>query len=145
MKLLLVDDSKPDVTILSRIFKNECDWEVFSVSDGEQALNYLYGLDGFAGAERPDVVILDLNLPKQGGFKVLETMKEDDSLQSIPVVVLSTSNNQKDINRAYDMQVSAYYVKETTLDGVRSFIRNFVNWWSAVTLPEMEKEDEWNT
>lgn len=92
------------------------------VTDGEQALNYLYGRGAYAGASRPDCVLLDWNLPKADGSEVLEIMRADSKLSQIPVVVLSGSREQADVLQAYHLKANGYVTKPLDLGAVQTIM-----------------------
>jgi CheY-like chemotaxis protein len=93
------------------------------VHDGEEGLDYLYRRGQFANAPRPDLILLDLNLPKYDGRQLLEKIKSDDELSTIPVVVLTTSSAEEDILRSYKLHANAYVTKPVDLDQFMSAVR----------------------
>ena len=106
------------------------------VTDGEQALAFLKRQGDHTNAPRPDLVFLDLNLPKVDGYEVLEAMKADPALRRIPVVAISGSKSEIDIARAYDEQVSAYLVKPPGVNEYFAAIRSLKElWFHAAELP----------
>ena len=135
--VLLVEDNPGDVRLTSWGLRDaKTPNEIHVVEDGEQALQYLRREGRFAGAKRPDIVLLDLNIPKINGHEVLRAMKRDESLRRIPVVVVSGSDRPKDVNNAYDEQVSAYVVKPTDPDEYFAAIRSIKQvWFHIVALP----------
>jgi Response regulator containing a CheY-like receiver domain and an HD-GYP domain len=111
-----------------------CDLQV--VENGEEALAFLRRKHPFATAARPDLIFLDLNLPKKDGREVLQEVKQDESLRRIPVVVLTTSEAEKDISRAYDLHANCYVKKPVDLDQFLSVVKACENFWlSVVRLP----------
>jgi len=115
LNILLVEDNFEHLRLTTYLLKRSAvPGEVFVVRDGQEALDYLYQRNGFAdrGAHpRPDLVLLDFNIPRIDGKEVLKTMKEDARLSSIPVVVVSSSSRPEDMNYARDMGASAYISK----------------------------------
>jgi chemotaxis family two-component system response regulator Rcp1 len=106
-------------------------------TDGELALAFLRREGCYANAPRPDVVLLDLNLPKKDGREVLTELKADPRLRRIPVVVLTTSSNEEDILRAYDLHANCYITKPVDLDQFISVVQSIESFWlTIVTLPE---------
>ena len=104
--------------------------------NGEEALAYLRRQPPFAEAPKPDLIFLDLNLPKKDGREVLLEIKKDESLRRIPVVVLTTSEAERDILRAYDLHANCYVKKPTELDEYMEVIRACENFWlHIVRLP----------
>jgi len=132
--ILLVEDDQAHAEIVRR---NLEDFRVVNhlehVSDGQAALDYLFG-EGIwskAPAPRPHVVLLDLRLPKVDGLEVLRTIKADKQLNSIPVVVLTTSDAEADMVRAYESHVNSYLVKPLDLDQFVNMIRSLGYYWLA--------------
>jgi two-component system response regulator len=137
VEILLVEDSPADVIITREAFKEaRLQNTLHVVDDGVQAMEFLHQLGAYASAPRPDLILLDLNLPRKNGQEVLAEIKGDPKLQSIPIVILTTSNAEEDILKAYDLQANCYVIKpvgfENFLKAVQS-IHNF--WFSVVTLP----------
>ncbi|HEX5191087.1 MAG TPA: response regulator [Streptosporangiaceae bacterium] len=137
IQILLVEDDPGDVLITREAFAdNKVRNELSVVSDGEAAMAFLRREDGFASAPRPDLILLDLNLPRKAGHEVLAEIKSDPDLQRIPVVVLTTSDAEEDILRSYDLHANAYVTKpvdfECFLNVVRQIDEFFV---TVVRLP----------
>lgn len=137
VRILLIEDSPSDANLTIREFSrakiaNELSW----VEDGETAMDYLYCRGQFTKALRPDLILLDLNLPGMNGQEVLAEVKADDNLKRIPVVILTTSTDEEDILRSYNLNANCYVTKP--LD-INQFIRvvQLINdfWVAAVTLP----------
>ena len=113
---------------------------VHTVGDGEAALNFLKREPPFAAAPRPDLILLDLNIPKVGGRELLARMKADPALTDIPVVVLTASDNPKDIQEAYRLHASCFITKPSDLDEYFSSIRLLKELWFRVArFPEHEQ------
>jgi CheY-like chemotaxis protein len=137
IQILLVDDDPGDVLITREAFaENKLRNQLNVVSDGESALAFLRREGEFASAPRPDLILLDLNLPRKPGHEVLAEVKSDADLQRIPVVILTTSDAEEDILRSYDLHANAYVTKpvdfERFLDVVRQIDDFFV---TVVRLP----------
>ncbi|MBI5827918.1 MAG: response regulator [Deltaproteobacteria bacterium] len=137
IEILMVEDNPADVRLTVEAFK---DAKVLNhlnvVHDGEEALAYLRRNGKYAGVPRPDLVLLDLNLPKMDGREVLEEIKKDADLKRIPVVVLTTSNDERDILKAYDLHVNAYVTKPVALDQFVKIVEAVDDFWfSVVKLP----------
>jgi CheY-like chemotaxis protein len=99
-------------------------------------VQYLRGEGKFSGSPRPDIILLDLNLPKKDGREVLREVKEDENLYNIPVIVLTTSNADKDILRAYDLHANAYVTKPLDFNQFMIVVESIVNFWlEIVKLP----------
>jgi CheY-like chemotaxis protein len=112
MKILLAEDDMADAVLVSEAFKNfKRPVELIRVKDGEEALAYLRKEDKYAAAPTPDLILLDLNMPKKGGMEVLADLKNDPLLREIPVLVLTSSQADADIRTAYASQANFYIVK----------------------------------
>jgi chemotaxis family two-component system response regulator Rcp1 len=138
IEILLVEDSPGDVRLTKEALREGKIRNHLSVAtDGELALAFLRREGGYANAPRPDVVLLDLNLPKKDGREVLTELKADPRLRRIPVVVLTTSSNEEDILRAYDLHANCYITKPVDLDQFISVVQSIESFWlTIVTLPE---------
>ncbi|HEX2312182.1 MAG TPA: response regulator [Thermomonospora sp.] len=137
IEVLLVEDDPGDVLLTREAFEdNKVGNSLKVVSDGEEAMAYLRREGPYAGAPRPDLILLDLNLPRKDGREVLEEVKADPKLRSIPVVVLTTSEADEDILRSYHLHANAYVTKpvdfERFIDVVRQIDDFFV---TVVKLP----------
>jgi two-component system response regulator len=109
---------------------------VHVVSDGEEALSFLHRQPPYADAPRPDIILLDLTLPKIDGREVLVRIKADASLDSIPVIVVTSSSNPSDVEAAYRLQVAGYIPKCSELDRYFTAIRSLKElWFNVITLP----------
>jgi CheY-like chemotaxis protein len=116
-EILLVEDDPGDVLLTSEAFaQHHLDVQLHVVGDGEEATRFLRRAGDFAGAPRPALVLLDLNLPRRSGLEVLADLKADPDLRTIPVVVLTTSQAQQDILRSYQLHTNAYVVKPIDAD-----------------------------
>jgi CheY-like chemotaxis protein len=124
--ILLVEDSAADVRLTREALKEAKVLNTLHVApDGTVALAFLRKEGKYAGSPRPDLVLLDLNLPRKDGREVLAEMKQDESLRRIPVVVLTTSRAEEDIVRSYDLHANAYVTKPVDLTQFLSVIRTF--------------------
>lgn len=137
IEVLLVEDNPGDVRLIEEVFKeNKVHNIVYVVGDGEEALAFLGREGKYAGVPRPDLVLLDLNLPKKDGREVLAEMKEDEHLRSIPVVVLTCSEAEEDILKAYDLNANCYIRKPVELDQFIDVVKSIENFWlTIVKLP----------
>ena len=116
-EVLLVEDDPGDVLLTREAFaEHHQGAQLHVVGDGEEAMRFVCRTGDFAGAPRPALVLLDLNLPRRGGLEVLADLKADPDLRSIPVVVLTTSQAEKDILRSYELHTNAYIVKPIDAD-----------------------------
>ncbi len=136
-RILLVEDNPGDVRLALEAFREcplKCDVRV--VNDGRAALEALRGGSGPDGNFRPDLILLDLNLPVMDGRRILEEIKSDPRLRSIPVIVLTTSRSDDDITRSYDLHANAYIPKPVDMDHFVEVIRKVEDFWFAtVKLP----------
>ena len=140
--ILLVEDNPADVLMTRSAFE---DFKITNtlhvVEDGVEALEYLRRAGDFAAAPRPDLIMLDLNLPRKNGREVLAEIKADPELRTIPVVVLTTSKAEQDVVYAYDLHANSYIVKPVGFANFVEAIKSIKNYWfSLVTLP-MEMKD----
>lgn len=122
-EILLVEDNRGDVLLASRAFRDgQIENHLNVANTAEEALAMLRRQGEYAERRLPDLVLLDLSLPKMSGRDLLEIIKADERLRQIPVVVLSSSNAEQDIVRSYDLQASAYVVKPIDLDKFREVV-----------------------
>ena len=137
IEILLVEDSPGDVRLTKEALREgKIRNHLSVVTDGVAALAFLRREGRYANAPRPDVVLLDLNLPKKDGREVLTEIKADPRLRRIPVVVLTTSSNEEDILRAYDLHANCYITKPVDLDQFISVVQSIESFWlTIVTLP----------
>ncbi|MCA1004713.1 response regulator [Rhodococcus hoagii] len=135
--VLLVEDDPGDELMTREAFEfNKVGNNLHVVRDGEQALDFLYRRGEYADAIRPDLILLDLNLPKYDGRQVLETIKSDQDLADIPVVILTTSGAEEDIVRSYKLHANAYVTKPVDLDQFIAAVRQIDDFWvQVVRLP----------
>lgn len=137
VEILLVEDDEGDV-VLTKESLNEAKIRnnLSVVRDGEQALDYLHKRNGFEDARRPHVILLDLNLPRKDGRQVLEEVKSDPSLKTIPVVILTTSDAEQDVVSSYSLNANCYIRKPVDLDEFSKVVRAIDDFWlTVVTLP----------
>ncbi|MFF5563450.1 response regulator [Streptomyces sp. NPDC012623] len=137
IEVLLVEDDAGDELMTREAFEdNKIRNTLHVVRDGEEALDFLYRRGAHQGAPRPDLVLLDLNLPKYDGRQVLEQIKTDPELSLIPVVVLTTSSAEEDILRSYKLHANAYVTKPVDLDQFIAAVRQIDEFFvSVVRLP----------
>jgi CheY-like chemotaxis protein len=132
-EVLLVEDSPGDVRLTREALKDSVPPSRFNVvRDGEEALAFLRRQGPYHNAPSPDLILLDLNLPKKDGREVLAEIKQDPDLKRIPVVVLTTSEAEQDIVRAYDLHANCYITKPMDLDDFLETIREIHRFWFAV-------------
>jgi chemotaxis family two-component system response regulator Rcp1 len=137
IEVLLVEDSPGDVRLTQEAIKDaEVQVKLHVVGDGAEAMAFLAREGKYANVPRPDLILLDLNLPKKDGREVLEEIKESRTLKSIPVVILTTSSSEADILRSYRLHANCYITKPVGLDGFLAVVKSIDNFWlSVVNLP----------
>jgi chemotaxis family two-component system response regulator Rcp1 len=143
VEILLVEDNLGDVELVQESLKDGgTPHHLYVVGDGEEALSYLRGEGQYASALLPDLILLDLKLPKKGGLGVLAEVTADEVLRRIPVIILSSSDAPDDVSKAYDVQVSCYVTKPADLDEfdrVMHAIRDFT--LTVVKLPPRDQQE----
>jgi CheY-like chemotaxis protein len=137
IEVLLVEDDPGDVLLIREAFDfNKVHNNLNVVSDGEQALDYLRGAGDYADRIRPDLVLLDLNLPRKDGREVLAEVKTDPDLRTIPIVVLTTSEAEEDVLKSYQLHANAYVTKPVDFERFVSIVRQIDDFFvSVVRLP----------
>jgi CheY-like chemotaxis protein len=137
VEILLVEDNKGDVGLIEEVFEEAKIRNRFhTAEDGEEAMLYLRGKEKFSDSRRPDLILLDLNLPKKNGHEVLREVKEDINLKNIPVVILTSSSAEMDITRAYGLHANAYITKPLDFDQFMKVVGSIENFWlEVVKLP----------
>jgi len=135
--VLLVEDNPGDVRLTQEALEQGHTEHVLEVvTDGEEALHYLHREEGHESARRPDLILLDLNLPRCDGREVLQQVKKDPELRGIPVVVLTTSEAAEDIREAYENRANCYITKPVDLDDFLTVVRSIEAFWlDAARLP----------
>jgi chemotaxis family two-component system response regulator Rcp1 len=138
VEILLVEDNPGDVRLTLEAFKEGKVVNTLSVAeDGVEALAFLRGEGEHAGAPRPDLIFLDLNLPKMDGREVLAQIKADEHLKRIPVVVLTTSKAEEDIIKTYDLHANCYITKPVDLEQFIRVVKLIEDFWlTIVKLPQ---------
>lgn len=135
--IFLVEDNKADIRLIQEALKNSAVLhQVITVRNGMDAMAYLHKEGEYADAVRPDLILLDLNLPRKDGREVLAEIKTDPDLKRIPVVVLTTSRNEEDIYQSYDLNVNCYITKSRNLGELFQIVKGIEEFWLATaTLP----------
>jgi chemotaxis family two-component system response regulator Rcp1 len=141
IEILLVEDSPGDIRLIQEALQEAKVRNSMSVSgDGVEALAFLRKQGRYARVPSPGLILLDLNLPKKNGFEVLKEIKADEELKRIPVVVLTTSQNEQDIVKSYNLHANAYIAKPVDLDRFLSVVKTIEGFWlEIVKLPSSEK------
>jgi CheY-like chemotaxis protein len=133
INLLLVEDNPGDVCLIREVFgEASLRHQLSVVTDGEAALDFLGKKGSFSAALQPDLVLLDLNLPKKNGLEVLKEIKRDPQLRHIPVVILSSSDAEKDILAGYDLHANAYITKPGSLDQFIEAVLTIKDFWLEI-------------
>jgi CheY-like chemotaxis protein len=133
VEVLLVEDDPGDVLMTREAFEeHRLRNHLNVVSDGEEALEYLRGEGRYVGATRPDLILLDLNLPRRDGREVLREVKNDERLRRIPVVVLTTSEAEEDVLRSYDLHANAYITKPVDFERFVAVVRHIDDFFVTV-------------
>ncbi len=137
-EILLVEDNPADVRLTMEVMReSKMRNHVTAVGDGEEALEYLQRRGRHANAIRPDLILLDLNLPRKDGREVLQEIKAIEELRRIPVVVLTTSKAEEDICHTYDLHANCYITKPMDLDKFIEVVRQIEDFWlTIVSLPD---------
>ena len=137
VEILLVEDNPGDIRLIVEVLKEgKIHNNLSIVEDGEEALAYLRREGSYRDAIVPDIILLDLNLPKINGTEVLAEIKKDPLLKYIPVIILTTSEAEQDILRAYDLHANCYITKPVNLEQFLTVVRSIENFWlTIVKLP----------
>jgi len=140
-EVLLVDDNPADIDLTRDVLgKSKGHFHLHSVKDGEDALSFLRRKGGYTQCPTPDLIILDLNLPRKDGREVLAELKSDPALAKIPVVVFTTSRASSDVNRSYALGANCYLRKPGNLSEYVAVVQSMADFWlSFASLPQKEK------
>lgn len=133
LEILLVEDNEGDVEMTQRVFRDgkpACNISV--ANDGVEALDFLFKRGPFASTPTPQLILLDLNMPRMDGKRFLEMVKEDAKLKSIPIILLSSSQSAKDIRECYERHASCYVVKPFDGKDYAEALRQIVNFWGGL-------------
>jgi len=133
INILMVEDNPGDVQ-LTREALEDCKMcnNLHVVEDGEQAVNFLKRIGDYGDAPKPDLIILDLNLPKKDGREVLQEIKSDDMLKTIPVVVLTTSKSEEDVLKSYKLHANCYITKPIELEQFIEVVQSIEYFWMGI-------------
>ena len=143
IEILLVEDNPGDVRLTREIFKAARIRNlIHTVEDGVEAMEYLRNQGKYADAAKPDLILLDLNLPRKDGREVLAEIKSDDELKRIPIVVLTISKAEEDILKTYSLHANCYITKPVDLDQFIKVVASIEDFWlSVVKLPSGTKHE----
>ena len=132
LRVLLVEDNAGDVRLTREAFREAgVSLELHVAQDGVEAMEFLRVQGRFAGSPRPDLILLDLNMPRMDGRAVLDELKRDPVLKSIPVIILSTSLSAEDMEHSYEHHANCYVAKPVELEGFLSVVRGVDEFWLA--------------
>ena len=143
MHVLLVEDSPGDVRLTQEAFRDaNPNVRLHIASDGVEAMAFLRHQGSHANAPRPDLVLLDLNLPKMDGREVLARIKKDEDLKTIPTVILTTSDAEADIVKSYELQANCYLTKPVQLDAFEGLVKSINDFWlTKAKLPQQRQTE----
>jgi chemotaxis family two-component system response regulator Rcp1 len=131
--ILLIEDNPADVRLARESMKQSgIPYFLKVAGNGEEAMSYLLSRDSDAGSERSDIILLDLNLPGKGGIEILKEIKANPDLKHIPVIVLTSSNDERDMESAYAVHANCYVSKPADFDKFSKVIKSIVNYWATV-------------
>jgi chemotaxis family two-component system response regulator Rcp1 len=138
--VLLVEDSPGDVRLMQEAFRDaNREIQLHVACDGLEAMAFLRRIGGYADAPRPDLILLDLNLPKMDGREVLSKIKQDISLRAIPTVILTTSDAQADVVNSYQLHANCYLRKPVQLEAFDTLVKSINDFWlTRVKLPQQK-------
>jgi CheY-like chemotaxis protein len=141
IEVLLVEDSPGDVRLTQEAFR-DANIHLHVASDGVVAMAFLRREGAHVNAPRPDIILLDLNLPRMDGREVLAQIKTDDSLKIIPTVILTTSDAEADIVKSYELQANCYLTKPVQYDAFENLVKSINDFWlTKVKLPQQRQSE----
>lgn len=130
IQVLLVEDNPGDVRLTQEAFRDaNSSIQLHVAPDGVEAMAFLRKQDSYVNAPRPDLVLLDLNLPKMDGRELLHHIKQDENLKTIPTVILTTSDAEVDIIKSYQLQANCYLTKPVQLEAFESLVKSITDFW----------------
>ncbi len=128
--ILLVEDNEGDIILTREVFENSGLENPLSIArDGEEALDFIYQRSKFANVKRPDLILLDINIPKMNGKEVLAIIKKDENLKTIPVIMLTTSSADDDILDSYRNHANCFITKPMSFEGFTNAVAEIKNFW----------------
>lgn len=138
--ILIIEDNPGDIFLMKKSFESvPAKHQLHIATDGQEALEYLYDSANGGSSKRPDLILLDLNLPKVDGREILYRIKQHDDLKTIPVVMFSSSSSAKDIMGSYDLQANCYVVKPYAYEEYATIINSIFQFWiSTASLPSVK-------
>jgi len=140
IKILLVEDNPADIRLIKEVFKDtNSNNEIFVVKDGVNVLDFLNRKSKFENVPKPDIILLDLNLPRKDGREVLKEIKENDKFKHIPIVVLTTSSSKEDVIKTYGNHANCYITKPVDFDRFLKVIKSIEDFWlKIIELPQLD-------
>lgn len=133
--ILMIDDNPTDILLIKEAFAFcEADSEVHAAEDGVYALEFLQRQGEYSNAPRPDIILLDLNMPRKGGLEVLMELKSDPKLKTIPVIIYTSSITQEDVRTAYDNHANSYIRKSVDFDDCIRTAKSIKDFWFTVSI-----------
>ena len=141
IQILLVEDNEVDTVLTKEAFEDaSLSYNINVARDGKEGMQYLEKKGKFADAETPDMVLLDINLPKKNGHEVLHFIKSNDSLKHIPVIMLTTSNSENDVEKSYKNHANCHIIKPIEVEDFLYVMANIESFWINIArLPGKEK------
>lgn len=139
-EILLIEDNPADTRLIIELLDNCKIDNIKSVNNGITAMDYLYNRNEYKSCKKPSLILLDLGLPTKSGLEVLKEIKTDNKLKCIPVIILTGSTDNMDINKLYKQYATACIVKPIDLDEFKNYMHTFIDFWcNIVTLPEIDE------
>ena len=141
--ILLVEDNEGDVILTTEAFENaKVHTELSVVRDGKAAMDFLKKEGDYFNASMPDLMLLDLNLPRKNGYEVLQFVKNNTDLMHIPVIILSTSSSDSDVNKCYENYANCYITKPMDIENFFSIVSRIENFWLSIVKLPMKNSSE---
>jgi len=130
IEVLLVEDNLADIVFTQKAFqKSSMKVNIYSVRDGEEAIEFLHRKGKYESAKRPHLILLDINLPKMSGHEVLEAIKRDNDLKTIPVIMLTSSDSESDVSQSYSLSANFYWVKPASVSKFSEMVKYIETFW----------------
>ncbi|MBF1999282.1 MAG: response regulator [Synechococcales cyanobacterium M58_A2018_015] len=134
--ILIVEENLDHARLIERALAEQAQRQIVVMPDGEQAMQFLHRQGAYSDAPRPDLILLDLNLPGKTGIDILGEIKRDANLKRIPIIILTLSRSESDILRSYELQGNCYVVKSTDSEQLFQIVKRIEEFWlGIVTLP----------
>lgn len=133
--IVSIEDNEPDFVLLDRALKavEDIDIDLINIKNGKNAIDFLYKKNEYTSAPTPNVIILDINLPKINGHEILRSIKKDPHLRTIPVIIFSTSDSEKDIEESYALYANSYITKTFNIQELFKKIATMADYWLKTT------------